>query len=54
MHKYYLMEIETLIQTFTVLDTGKEILFSYSSQENEEELAAWNGRALFWGTIQNR
>lgn len=39
MHKYYLMEIETLIQTFTVLDTGKEILFSYSSQENEEGIS---------------
>lgn len=36
MSKYYIFEIESLIQTFTVMDTGKSILFSFFSQEYQE------------------
>lgn len=36
MSNYYLFEIESIVQTFTVLDTGKEISFGYSSPENQE------------------
>ena len=36
MSKHYIFEIESLIQTFTVLDTGKVISFGYSSSEEQE------------------
>lgn len=36
MSKYYLFEIESIVQTFTVLDTGKEMSFGYSSPEEQE------------------
>ena len=47
MSKYYLFEIESMVQTFTVLDTGKEISFGYSSPEEQElgrELRGGSGR----------
>lgn len=36
MSKQYILVIESLIQTFTVMDSGKKITFSYSTQENQE------------------
>lgn len=49
MSKYYLLEIESLIQTFTVLDTGKEISFSFSSQENQDGLGKVEPGSLILG-----
>lgn len=49
MSKYYLFEIESIVQTFTVLDTGKEISFGYSSPEEQECFENVNSGDLILG-----
>ena len=49
MSKYYLFEIESIVQTFTVLDTGKEISFGYSSSEEQECFENVNSGDLILG-----
>ena len=49
MSKYYMFEIESIVQTFTVLDTGKEISFGYSSAEEQECFKDVNGGDLILG-----
>lgn len=49
MSKYYLFEIESIVQTFTVLDTGKEISFGYSSPEEQECFEDVNSGDLILG-----
>lgn len=49
MSNYYLFEIESIVQTFTVLDTGKEISFGYSSPEEQEYFENVNSGDLILG-----
>lgn len=44
-----MFEIESIVQTFTVLDTGKEISFGYSSAEEQECFKDVNGGDLILG-----
>lgn len=34
MNNYYVFEIESLVQTFSVVDAGKEVRFNYTSKDN--------------------
>lgn len=49
MSKYYLFEIESIVQTFTVLDTGRVISFGYSSPEEQECFEDVNSGDLILG-----
>ncbi|MDB1939486.1 McrB family protein [Clostridium tertium] len=53
MAKFYILSIDNLIQTFTVLDSGKKITFGFSTQYNDDAFRNINSGDLILGFINS-